>query len=615
MTLSVCDLFSEPYGAAGNLGSNFLRLLGAPPLDRLQTVIREAVQNVADAAKLGAGPGILIRLRTLREAERVVLADNVLRDLPQDDVSRERLQAALSRDDLPVLEICDFRTTGLGGPTRSDRIPVGTERTDFIDFIRNIGTPSDTSHGGGTYGFGKVALYRASRCSTILVDTLAHGMGVEGRRLICCHVGRSFDVPDHGVLRRFTGRHWWGTRDPLDGIVDPIVGAAATDLAASLGLPPREGGLTGTSIMILDFDAEDDDLQVSGRRVVEALLWNFWPRMMSEVPRERRFVCRVEVEGVVLPVPKPEEFAPLDLFCKAMRAARNRSGDEVHAIESRRPARLLGSLAVARGLRSPRQPMVAQGSKIPDVVHHIALMRPVELVVKYLEGMPLPDESLEWAGVFLTSDADEVEQAFADSEPPAHDDWIPDSLEKGHSRTFVNVALRELKAHASQIGATPPLRPQGPGSGTPLARLGNRLGTVLEGVGGDGPGPGSDTRRRGGGNPQLPRASQPVFDRLELGLEGRVAVFMTEVTQDRRRSGSTLVASASIAIEGTGARRIDDDVPRPKVISVSSPDGGPAANGPSLLIQGREGRFELRVLIPEDCAVTVDAKVVPDGAG
>ena len=70
MTRTRLSPFSEPYGATGNIGDNFHRLLGAPSLDRLQTVIREAVQNIADAAKLGVGPEIEIRLRQLTASGR-----------------------------------------------------------------------------------------------------------------------------------------------------------------------------------------------------------------------------------------------------------------------------------------------------------------------------------------------------------------------------------------------------------------------------------------------------------------------------------------------------------------------------------------------------------------
>ncbi|MER9175296.1 hypothetical protein NKH72_17100 [Mesorhizobium sp. M0955] len=607
------DLYSEPYGSTGNIGENFRRLLGAPALGPLQTLIREAVQNIADAAKLGHGPEILIRLRTLSREQLEILREVILREEPREPKSCDLLKLAVSRNNLTVLEICDFRTTGLGGPTRSDRIPIGTERTDFIDFLRNIGTPRDTEHGGGTYGFGKVALYRASRCATILVDTLPHATGPKDRRLIGCHVGHSFGIPENGMLRKYTGRHWWGVADAQDGVVDPVTGDQAAELATALGFPDRDDGRTGTSIMIIDFETEDEDLHVSGNRIVEALLWNFWPRLMRDVPDSRRFVCKVEVEGADVPVPAPEDIAPFDLFCKAMRAARSRSGHDVRPIESQWRQKLLGTLAIERGLRSPRRPLVGEGTEVPAVVHHVALMRPVELVVKYLEGTPLPDERLEWAGVFLASGEGEVERAFADSEPPAHDDWIPDNLPAGNARRYVKFAMKRLRGIASEMGIVAPGRPIGSSSGPPLARLAGRLGAILEDVGGDGAGSRRPKGNGGGGSRSgRARASRPIFDRLELGDAGRIAVFKTEVTQDKQRSGATLSASVSIAIDGTAAGRIDEDIEQPVVVSIVAADGHAAAEGARIPLHGHEGSFELRVFVPDDCAVTVDAEILSE---
>ncbi len=446
------SLQSERYSSTGNIGENFQRLLGAPSLDPLQTVIREAVQNIADASTLGVGPEIQIRLRRLTHEQRKILESQVVSVIPPQPRSRKFLTSMLSRNNLTVLEICDFETIGLGGPTRADRIPVGEDCTDFIDFLRNIGTARDTEQGGGTYGFGKVALYRASSCSTILVDTLPHGLGPKGRRLIGCHVGQSFEEPDNGMLCRFTGRHWWGVPDPEDGVVDPVTGSAAKDLALNLGFPERKGGQSGTSIMILDFDANDEDLDLVGSRVVEGLLWNFWPRMMRDCPPEKRFRCRVEVDGSSLTIPPPEDFPPLDLFSKAMQGIRSGAGSDVRMIRSQRPAQVLGNLAIERGLRAQRRPLVEDGSLFKPVAHHIALMRPIELVVKYLEGTPLPDDRLEWAGVFVASSEDEVERAFAESEPPAHDDWIPNNFPRGRAKSFVTIALKKTEGHCVRNG-------------------------------------------------------------------------------------------------------------------------------------------------------------------
>ena len=608
MTRTRLTPFSEPYGATGNIGDNFQRLLGAPSLNRLQTVVREAVQNIADAAKLGVGPEIEIRLRRLAPQQQRALASRVICGRLQARRSNELLSAMRKRRGLVVMEICDFGTTGLGGPTRSDRIPSGVQHTDFIDFIRNVGTARDTAHGGGTYGFGKVALYRASKCRTIVVDTLPHGSGPEGRRLIGCHVGSSFEVPQDGMRRRFTGRHWWGIPDPKDGIVDPVTGEGARVLASELGLPRRDTNRSGTSVMILDFDTDGDDLDDVGHRVVESLLWNFWPRMMRDTPADKRFTCRVEVSGSPVRIPAPEDHAPLDLFSKAMRAVRIGTGNDVRPISSKRPRKRLGTLAIETGLLTPRRKLVGEASLFPATSRHIALMRPVELVVKYLEGQPLPDEGVEWAGVFVASGEDEVERAFAESEPPAHDDWKPASLPRGRAKTYVNVALRLLKEAALEMGLSGTGQTGANEAGPPLGRLARRLGLALEGVSGEG------ARRRrsqggGGRRPARARATPPRFERLESTEPGCVAVFSTEVRQGVHRDGLSLAARGAVAIEGR-VFRTDGEIPQPTVVSIRSADGRLAANSDSLELAGSEGPFEIRVLVPGDCAVTVDAKVL-----
>lgn len=612
------NLHSERYGATGNIGENFRRLLGAPALDPLQTVIREAVQNICDAAKLGRGPEILIRLRNLDKAEKGILTTRVLAELPRADGSSRRLEETLRKTDIPVLEICDFNTTGLGGPTRSDRIPIGTTRRDFIDFVRNIGTPRDTDLGGGTYGFGKVSLYVASRCSTILVDTLPEGAGPDGRRFIGCHVGNSFTVPEDGMSRSFTGRHWWGRLDPEDCVADPVTGFEATALADGLGFPGRVPGSEGTTIMILDFETENEDLDNLGRRIVESLLYNFWPRMMQDTLEARRFTCRVEVGNVLIEIPSPEDFPPLDLYCKAMRAALGREGNDVREIRSQKPARSLGTLTLERGLRAQRRPLVAEGSLFPDIAHHIALMRPVELVVKYLEGTALPDERLEWAGVFITSSEREVERAFADSEPPAHDDWVPNNLPKGNAKRYVNVALRQLKTIALEQGA--PSQGQAgvhEAEGTSLARLAGRLGAVLEDVGGDGAGPGGRAGGRGGRPPRRARVTRPLFKCLEYTDAGTTAIFTADVAQDASRTGKLLEASASIAIDGGAAGSVDsgdieDGIELPRLISIAAEDGSLEVSGARLVLDGAEGRFQFRVFVPGNCAVTLDARILQE---
>jgi len=616
MTLRRLQLQAEPYASTGNIGENVRRLIGAPAQDPLQTVIREALQNIADAAKLGRGPQILIRVRQLEAQQVAVLKGYILAEPPQERSSREMLDRFLSSPSPTVLEICDFGTIGLCGPTRADRIPIGTANTDFINFLRNVGTPRDTDLGGGTYGFGKAAFYDFSRCRTILVDTLTCEPPFE-RRLMGCHAGHQFQQPDGvGMLRQYTGRHWWGIRDPQDGVVDPVTGDQAAELASQIGLPGRDFGQygrTGTSIMILDPDLEDDDLRVAGNRIAEALLWSFWPRLMRDTPKEKRFVCRVKVGEENIEIPAPEDFPPLDLFCKAMAAARKQSGNDVRPIACQRPRMDLGVLALEKGLRAPRQPLVGKeslfGADKPSC--HIALMRPVEFVVTYLPGNPLPDDRFEWAGVFLVSDGEEVERAFALSEPPAHDSWIPKNLPKGHGRTFVNVALQRLSEIAASMGGSTPVRPGSTGEMPILARVAGRLGLALAGVTGDGARrrhihPQGTTRRHG----QRARATPPAFQRLVRSGSETIAVFKTDVYQDRERSGARLHAKAAIVMDGGSSVRLDPSIPSPEILEITEKGGRKSVKSHTLALDGAEGSYEIHVRVPPDCAVTAEAVIL-----
>ena len=503
-----------------------------------------------------------------------------------------------------VLEICDFNTKGLGGPTRADRIP-RESATDFIDFVRNVGTPRDTPHGGGTYGFGKVSLYGVSRCNAILIDSLVAGGGSGSRRFIGSHLGPAFDIAKGTILHRYTGRHWWGRKSDTDGLVEPVLDREAAELATALGFVPRPSGKSGTSIMILDFHWPDDDLKTAGWRLAEAALRNFWPRMMATTPDDRRFDLEIEVEGEQIDVPSPETHPPLVLFCEAMEDARTGAGPAVHDISCGRPVKHLGRLAVRKGLRLARQPLGGvEESLFPGISRHIALMRPVELVVKYVQGSALPNERLEWAGVFLASNDNEVERAFADSEPPAHDDWIPASMDPGRARTFVNVAVRQLADFARGAGSTPSVTIEPDSDGKPLARLAGQLGRLLQGNAGDGAGP-SSSQKTTHKRPRAAWVSEPEFVRLYLDDQGPVGVFKVRVRQDVQQSGIELRASAAIALDGSPSSdaEVYEVVPRPTVFRIHGVNNELASEGDTLSIAGAEGEFQVLVRMPTEAAV------------
>lgn len=627
--MTALGLFAEPYAPSGNMGDGgFERLLGAPRLDGLQLVLREAIQNGCDAAKLGRGPRILIRLRTLTPDQVAVFRDVVLKTRPLVASSADALERFLNSAQPRVLEICDYRTTGLGGPTRADRIPVGGGRTDFIDFMRNVGTRRNTDLGGGTYGFGKSSLYRMSRCSTILVDTLAHdpGAGAEARRVMGCHLGEAGDQDDgDGYLRRYTGRYWWGAGDfDDDGAGEPVTGEAAASLWEAVGGPSRDlQAETGASIMILDpdlrLDAAGDetdsetpasgDPAAVGVHIIERVLWNFWPRMLETTPEARRLELQVEVDGVVLETPRPEDCPPLDLFARAMNTLRNGEGSKVMC---GKPIATLGTLAISRGLRADRLPTFRSKGLLPSHASHIALMRPAEMVVCYLEGSALPDERTEWAGVFVTSDDPAIEEAFASSEPAAHDAWDPAGLPKGRSRTFVTVGMRRLREAAEAVAAPAAASGGAQSTGHSVAAVASRLGAFLAGIGQGGPtrvGGGGG----GGGGGARRRATAPAFRRLAIHEGERTALFTFTVSG--RGAFPRLVLTPTIAMDGGGVPAATLDVGhRPRVIGIEAGDEGPLLPGETIDIGDFEGELTVRLSVPDNCAVGLRAAVLPEAA-
>ncbi len=598
-------LASEHFRASGGFaGEGVRRLMGAPNLSLLATVIRESLQNSCDAAA-GSGPvEVMVRLRRL-DADAQAALQTFLADLPSGSPSRPGLEAALSRPQPVVLEISDRGTVGLGGPTRADEAPPEGVRMDFVNFIRNVGAARDTDQGGGTYGYGKTSLYLTSSCGLILVDTLAQTTSGEARRLIGCHLGEAYAQDS----LRYTGRSWWGVGTDDPDLVEPLTGTEAAALSEAIGLPRRSDGETGATVMILDprlsgeEGDEDQDLDAALLRIEEIILWYFWPKMLDvgDGPAMRFSLAGPAGER---PVRSPDDVAPLDLFADAWRKL-HRGAPDVRPIHCQKPIKLLGRLAVRRGFRSPRVRFGSGPGLIPHTCQHIAVMRPVELVVRYYAGAALGDERQEWAGVFICDADPVVERAFADAEPPAHDDWIPENLPKGHAKTYVRVAVRELSNIAAAAGGAARPLATGGADGPSLARASESLarflptgGAARSGGGGEAGG-GGGGGSGGGGRRARVRIEPPVFSGLQMGEAGVEALF------DVRASNTTdtpvrLIARPGLVIDG--ALTSETQAPRGEVRilgweGVSPPDASP------LLEPGVDMRLRARIGVPAGAVV------------
>ena len=480
--------YSEPYSATGGLAAEgVINQLGRPDTEPLEVLVREAVQNCWDA-KRSTARGIKV------EIGRQVL------DLDGLEACRSQLLVAPPpglplADELVVgmetLYFADFGTDGLGGPTRADK--PGADR-DFVDFVRNIGQPPDKDLGGGSFGYGKAAFYIASRARTILVDTLCVGPGGHlQRRFIGCALGETFDEGG----RPHTGRHWWGRL--ADGIPEPLLDDEAARAAAGFRLPERRGeeGLGTTIVVVAPGVApeSDDGTDHTMSFIADALAWNFWPRMIDTPGSTRRTMdFRLLDQGVRMRVPDPRTHRRLRGFVEAMDRLREEPGEDDdlrldRPVECLRPVQRLGRLVIQKDPIAPADlpdRAVPQGARVTeDSVHHVALMRNAELVVRYLPGAAPVTGRVGYSGVFRC--AVDVDEAFRRAEPPTHDDWVYRSVPKGHQRTFVKVALGRIGGVCREAaGYEQSMRAASDGAGIPLGEFADALACLMPGLAGPG---------------------------------------------------------------------------------------------------------------------------------
>jgi hypothetical protein len=370
------------------------------------------------------------------------------------------------------LAVSDRGTTGLGGPTRSD-VPAPPGERDWLSFVLNSGEARDSGGGGGTYGYGKGVFYLAARGGAVIIHTRFVEAGQLRTRLIGSMLWKSFvrdEVPH-------TGRHFWGHRK--DAHCEPLEDAAAEEVAAGLYLPPFDGEDTGTTVVVLDPVFPDPTMPEeeagpmapadAAGYLAEAAAWNLWPLMMKD--RRERLEIQVSLDGSPVRVPSPEDDPVLAAFADAHRIMRSEEGQEVRC---GRPRKLLGRFGAKTTFGPATEAHAARELGVEGAPHHTAVMRGPELVVRYVPGPDTMNPHVGYAAVMKATD--DLDEVFAEAEPPTHDAWI-DSQLHGERATFVRVTHKRIRELMDELA--------GPKRGAlrveqrPVGALSRRLGHLL----------------------------------------------------------------------------------------------------------------------------------------
>jgi len=599
------QLFSEPRRATGDMsGSGVLQTLGRPDLDFWALLARETIQNSWDAADSNrSGPvRYTAELRHLAPSEHRALVSRVLPGRPDDGA---RKWATLDDPGLPVLIISDRGTTGLGGPIRADEY--ADEPTDFSDFVWNIGQPPDKALGGGTYGYGRTVLYRASGANAIVAYSRAAGSDGLESRLIGIGLGEPFRT-ERRVLN--TGRHWWAEVEA--GIPAPVRGPKADELAESLGLQRFARSETGSTFVVPACDIEET-AETTMRRLAEAALWHCWPKM-ADLGDGPDMEFRFEADGVEIPTDDPASHPEIGHLVECLRVIHGQEPGLVtlSPIEAKSPPRMLGQLALRRfqGPSEPDDDLDVRPFKGP--MRHVALMRAPKLVVKYLPGRESSVPNTVWGGVFAADD--DVDREFADAEPPDHADWIvQSSTSSKRPRSLVRIALRRIKELADDFNAVAPY--VGEAQATPLGAVADTLGHLLRtDVGG-----GSGVREK----PRRPRKSGLSVPRVIAGapalhlVDGRRAIRVPFRVEAPAGVNSVAVSAVARVVINDGASTESDPpegAPQPEILHFVAPNQKELGGDEVVVSAGTEGEWAVLVSAPEDTSVAVSFSASPSKA-
>jgi len=610
--------YPEHFRATGSVPSEgVLNQLGRPHMGPIEVLVREAVQNCWDAKRPESDQvRVSFDLVDLDVAGRHAIEDRLFANLPPDGNSVEL------RGTTRLLLISDRGTTGLGGVLRANE-DGGEEPRDFVDFLRNFGQPPDKELGGGTYGYGKVSLYRASRFKTIIAHTRCRRSGRYESRFMGARLGRQFKYD--GCL--YTGRHWWGRLAP-DGVIDPLLDQEADAIAAELGFPRFDPTECGTTLAIVEPDLGACDGCLLMQTVAETLVWNFWPKLVVTDGREPAMCFSVNALGEKLPIRDVESDRVLGAFCEAYRrlkAVGHEGGDveqpdaRTQKIECGRPIKYLGRLSLqkfpAGSVAGPGDDRIVEDGDEPDCgcpglrgrCHHAALLRAPELVVKYLPGPESASPLADYAGVFLTDE--NLDRVFAHSEPPTHDDWAPEGLMSRRDRTFVRVALRRIGEVMKDFSGVT-ARGTHESEGVALGALAERLSGLFPGAQGTGArvqrtGP-RPPGKAGRPRPRVQFEGDPV---LETVGEQLVMTVACRVTVPEGVAQVIVRARPSVMVESGG---LESEPPvgatSPSVLRWLDGEGTVVAGStPDVSLSG-PGEWPLRIsaTVPPDAQVAID---------
>lgn len=458
--------FSSGMGTIN--ASGVIKNIRGSKLSVSEIFLREAVQNSYDA-----------RLKDSSGKSKVV--NFSMRAFHFTDVQFENLQNILDKEQNPSsfyrkylkrnltksmlnIEVSDTNTTGLRGKTE----PTDTiENQNFADFVYSTGSKKLDDNTGGTFGFGKAALYAYSQARTIAVYTRISSEIVHNRE----HNYQSRFIiisNDERITDTKSDRCWWGEKKErsikdLGTYAAPVIGNNADKLAISLGMKKFNEDETGTKILVLNAGPDELPEDIYGNKISADEIFKdrmpyyiihwYWNKILY---KSINFCLQYDNEKIE--IDDPRMIYPYSEFCKAYAKYVNNKREKKFSktktfacVDSERPKVRLGFISISNTpvMRIKNRELFSVFSTDEPVV---AYMRGIGHIV-YYDRIKINTDHIEQTcyGIFRTDknsspDGEEkgaIDKYFTNIENQTHDRW--EHRDEQFRRNYLKTVLRDVE--------------------------------------------------------------------------------------------------------------------------------------------------------------------------
>lgn len=435
-----------------------LKVLGKPPINWSDVIVRESIQNSLDAAQNQITNKITFEINILKVENTNLLIDNLFfLKQEENDLLFKRLADRIRLGDPAILILKDSGTTGLSGPIRRDdkEWDLNNERKNFDNLVYQLGINHGTSGSGGSYGFGKSSYYHLNQSGLVMY----YSRSKEGQRIAFSMISER----EHKEEIASTGICWWGENYFYNGIeyAAPITDEIRiNEILSSLNLNDIAYKVDefGTLIAIIapdlnkltdisNIDEIEEDLNSNEKDnnakfeekinkvnevIKKCILKWYWPRIYETHENNENGIIKPLV--VILNDHKITLPPPLIEMGKLLEAAEYSNTNEINKeevdfkvekINHKFGNVLIGSLAYRK--------INISSSEKSDYFNKIAMIREPRMVVYYQDVQKKID--ITTISVFLVNsnfkaksyandlNLQKLDNAFRDSESATHSEW------------------------------------------------------------------------------------------------------------------------------------------------------------------------------------------------